>query len=190
MDVVALVSVIFSGSIAVGSVWATHRSGREQRAHERRLAHEDRVWKQRDDALRALLSTTRELLDDLGDIERMLEDERSGYGPSTVEVPNRFIPALSSLDPLNGVVEGHCRENTASAYRGLRRTLKEEIEGGPDAVMRQPEAYELTGRDPNALADLRHVLDRKTLLGWRSQATALLDAAREDIRSSPPLPSE
>src|SRR6478752_4331589 len=43
-DVVALASVVSSGAVALGGIWAGYRQSRLQRSHELSLAYEERMW--------------------------------------------------------------------------------------------------------------------------------------------------
>lgn len=74
MDTVALVSVIGSSSLALGSLVVGYLNSKEQRKHEASLAFESRAWERKSDALFRAIRAARAVCDSFkldGDVARV-----------------------------------------------------------------------------------------------------------------------
>jgi hypothetical protein len=185
-DPVALTSVVSSGLVALGGLFVTYRSGREQRAHEARLAYEERAWEEKSSALFRVIAQTRGLLDVIQSTD---EWERQELGV-------RAGTTLNALDDLVPVVESYASTACRSAFDTFRQLLRDAKpdtlakvqlemfrEKKMDAIDAQDfvEAKRLVAREravqEQATAALRLDVDKAVRVGQE-----LIDAARSSVR--------
>lgn len=184
---VALTSVIATGSVGLGGLLVSYRSGSEQRRHEASLAHSARVWEQKSEALLAVVTIARRMIDTL-DSPREVVRER--FGLSLADVVWR-------LDELVAPIEAHASSECREAFDSLRSLLNQSkrdvgAEATIEAIRREKEdaidagnfeeAARLRNRERNRTKQVNeaHGLDADEV---RMRARRLIETARESLRS-------
>ena len=212
-DAIALLSIIFSWLVAMACLFISYRSGRDQRAHQERLAYDARSWQTKSEGLFDLIATCRSLADAIerpGSIETMeaLDAERGEYEASThehigvSEIGVKVADAVERLRDLVPIVEVYGSASCRQAFHDLRRLLRD---SGYDPrasdrleAIRRGKVAAIDAKDYRSAATARRlereVLDdaraRLTLDLSQAQAKAerLIDAARESVEGAAYLP--
>lgn len=114
-DTVALASVISSGLVAVGGLWVSYRSGRDQRLHEARLSYEERAWEKKSEGLYAAISTARGIVDVL----------RSARPAERNRIALTLPASRHRLDELVPIIEAYSSTECRDAFDRLRQILRD-----------------------------------------------------------------
>lgn len=185
-DAVALISVASSGAVALGGLFVTYRSGREQRTHEAHQAFEARAWEVKSKGLFSSISAARSLIDTVTSPSKFRRQELGLVVPGALDRLNEALPAVESY------ASSECR----SAFQALRSLL---LSAKTDllapmriADIRQAKERAIDAVDFAKAADLRDqeraVYAKATAdLGIdsdevRSRAETLIEAARASLK--------
>lgn len=184
---VALVSVIATGTVGVGGLVVTYRSGGAQRQHEAKLAHSSRVWEQKSQALLDVITIARGMIDTL---DSPYEWRRESFGVGLHD-------AVSRLDDLVAPVEAHASSDCREAFESLRSLLNgakpDMLASHSIALIRRQKEEAIDAVDFEAAAALRdreratirqaneaHGLDPDEV---RKSARRVIETARASLRA-------
>ncbi|HSE10815.1 MAG TPA: hypothetical protein VLB29_19285 [Nocardioidaceae bacterium] len=205
-DPLAYTSVVSSWLIAMGALYASYRSGGDQRRHEERLAQGERGWEKKSQGLYAAIAAARTLVDAIdnrGSLEviEALDGERGDYEAAAhehlgvSEVGVRVGDVVDRLQRLVPAVEVYGTAECREAFHDLRHLLRD---SGYDP--RASERLEAVRRGKHAALDTNDYrsattarrLERKVLedarvrltidlADARTKAERLIEAARENL---------
>ncbi len=209
-DPLAYLSVIGSWLVAMGALYASYRSGSEQRRHEERLVQRQHGWQHKAEGLFGVVAAGRTLVDAIdqrGSLEviETLDGERGDYEASThehlgvSEIGVKVGDVADRLQRLVPVVEVYATPECRDAFHDLRRLLQgsgydprasERLE-----AVRRGKAAAIDARDYRSAATARR-LERELLEDARSKLTIdlndararaerLIACAREDLGAEP-----
>ncbi|MFC5179474.1 hypothetical protein [Nocardioides taihuensis] len=180
----ASLSVIFTGSVALGSLAVTALGARAQRKHEAGLAYQERVW---DAKSEVLLNAIRVSLS----IVRVV-----GARAEMRHLAESLVAAREYIDEFSAEIEAYGSEATRKALRDLEAKIQLTlIQSNSAGMLRSVRAWKLSKVEEQdydearkASADERSMLDAiahnltEDPPVYRDAAQALIDSARKDLR--------
>jgi hypothetical protein len=86
VDLVALASVLSSGTVALGGLWLSYRQSRLQLDHEFKLAYEERVWAEKAPALLRVVDAASRLADAAWQVEDRDDEQWASFAVTAMEV--------------------------------------------------------------------------------------------------------